>query len=180
MSEENYIDKMYKDAFKGFEVQPKKQLDLTEHTQEIGKAVQKKSAITNFIANKWLISLCVLGLGILVAVIVVSTSEEEPASKDNKILMPPRDEEKVVTVEETVSVTASEADSVNTAKEDAEEALATERKNLSTTVKISKNIKKTDSASVPKPVIIHKTVIQHDTVIEHKKVIKKVPVINEK
>lgn len=192
-AKEDYIDKIYKDAFTAFEVPPQKQV-LSDAGAKAINTTQKFSLIGKVFNNKILfISLTALVVSGGILFLYFSDSEKKSIPEMNRI-----DTRTNVIEPKTTIVLPSEADSTsaephltNTSGK-AEVFQPSSKANNSSvpqTVKVQSGnqtiqpttnlkpnnaIKKTDSSMIKKPVVIHKKIIQHDTVIQ------KVPVQNEK
>jgi cytoskeletal protein RodZ len=169
MSDENYIDKLYKDAFKGYELQPKKELDLTKHVPK--EALSSRNTLSKLLAKKWLVFAGVIAVAGIAAFIVFSVSEEKPSQEQNQVVPPAPDEY----TPSTPAIQSDTAAGIKPVPVEVEKPL-NKRPSVDRKGKIAP---KADSVSVHKPVIIRKTIIQRDTVIEHKQVIKKVAPTHE-
>jgi hypothetical protein len=170
MSDENYIDKLYKDAFKSYEVQPKKELDLKDKHQLVNTS-QKISFLGKIAGSKLLLTLVIAGsIALITGVVLLFNSKEESPADVQKF-----DEPSPVIKEEPVIIEQE----AKTDSMPVEQHIRQAEKERTILPSISKNApannSKIDSSSFPKPVIIHKTIIKHDTVIEHKKVIQEMP-----
>ena len=170
MSDENYIDKLYKDAFKSYEIQPKKDLNLSEHIPEEVTAEEKEAYIKRM-DKQWLIKLCVIGVALIFAFIFFTPSHDETTIQ-------PIEPSLQFLNEFVPDSSLIETDTSTYAKPDPVEVERPANKTPSTGKK-NKNVPRVDSVSGPQPVIIRKTIIQRDTVIEHKQIIKKVPPAHE-
>ena len=192
-AKEDYIDKIYKDAFTAFEVPPQKQ-KLSDGGSAAINTTQKFSLIGNVISNNFLfVSLTALVVSGGIWFLFFSGPEKKSIQEMNRI-----DTRTNVIEPKTTIVLPSEADSTsaephltNTSGK-AEVFQPSSKANNSSvpqTVKVQSGnqtiqpttnlnpnnaIKKTDSSMIKKPVVIHKKIIRHDTVIQ------KVPVQNEK
>lgn len=177
MEDENYIDKLYKDSFQSFEIQPKKTLNFKEH-QQLSNTVEKKTFLQKLFATKWGIGLSIAFVVAIVGVFVLMT-KDEPVKTENTKIQAPAIEPKII--EESV-VVADTAPTTETAP------VKTEIKNQATDKREATPIKKVEklksesegSDEVQEPVIIRKTIIKRDTVIKHEKVIQNVPSPNQK
>ena len=169
MEDENYIDKLYKDSFQSFEIQPKKTLNFKEQ-QQLANAVEKKTFLQKLFATKWGIGLSIAFVVGIVGVFVLMFKDETVKTENTKIEAPVV-EPKVV--DETI-VVADSAPTIETAP------VKTEIKKQTITKKIEKAEKKVEVDSIVQPVIIRKTIIKRDTVLKHEKVIQNVPATNEK
>lgn len=167
MSEDNYIDKLYKDSFKGYEIQPKKELDLKKQIK-----VGSESGVSKLITNKWLLLVSAAAI-LSILVVILFSPKEDPVKQDKEVLLPSTPQEHII-IDSIVKI-----DSSGAANSVPLEIKKPKVKPLRLTKKVTGNDTITDSVVDPTPVIIHKTVIKRDTVIEHKKIIKKVAVPNE-
>lgn len=169
MSDENYIDKLYKDSFQSFEIQPKKGLNFKEH-QQLANTVEKKPFLKKLFASKWGIALSVAFIAIisLVLVLILNSKKARPENTKTEIIVV---EPKVVEEAVTIVDTATTIEAVPVKTEIKKQIITKTAEKLNTEAKID---------SIVQPVIIRKTIIKRDTILKHEKVIQNVPVTNEK
>jgi len=190
---QNYIDKLYKDAFTTFEVPPQKQ-KLSDGGSAAINTTQKFPLIGNVINNNFLlVSLTALVVSGGIWFLFFSSPEKKLIPEMNNI-----DTTTNVIEPKTTNRLPSEADSTSTEQHFTDTSNKAEvvkpsskasntsvpqtakvqsgKQTIQPTTNLNPNnaIKKTDSSMIKKPVVIHKKIIQHDTVIQ------KVPVQNEK
>jgi hypothetical protein len=177
MEDENYIDKLYKDSFQSFEIQPKKRLNFKEH-QQLANTVEKKTFLQKLFATKWGIGLSIAFVVGIVGVIVLMTKDEHVKTENIKIEAPVI-EPKII---EEAIVVADTAPTIETTPVKTEiKNQPTDTRGATPTKKVEKLKRESESPEdVQEPVIIRKTIIKRDTVIKHEKVIQNVPATNEK
>jgi hypothetical protein len=177
MEDENYIDKLYKDSFQSFEIQPKKTLNFKEH-QQLANTVEKKTFLQKLFATKWGIGLFIAFVVGIVGVIVLMTKDEHVKTENIKIEAPviePKIIEEAIAVADTASTTESAPVKTEIKNQATDKREATAIKNAE-----KLKIESENPEDVKEPIIIRKTIIKRDTVIKHEKVIQNVPVTNEK
>lgn len=177
MEDENYIDKLYKDSFQSFEIQPKKTLNLKEH-QQLANTIDKKTFLQKLFTTKWGIGLSiafVVGtVGIFVLMFKDEAVETENVKTGTPVIEPKIVEESVVVVD-----TAPTIESVPVKTEIKNQA--TDEREVTQTKKGEKLKNKLESLEkIQETVIIRKTIIKRDTILKHEKVIQNVPAPNEK
>ncbi len=182
-SKENYIDKLYKDAFTSFEIQPQGHPHLEGGTQSVN-TTQKVSILKKIVGNKTMLISSVgvvLSASILVAVFLYykktpfqnkTTIEKTPVIIETPVVTEPPAEvnktsaEQLIPTESQPLITRPVAagDSSSTKKD-----ISSPTKKGNKTILPSKPIgiiQKPDSVSVKKPFVVRKTIIQHDTVVQ--------------
>ncbi|TAL57765.1 MAG: RNA polymerase sigma factor [Bacteroidetes bacterium] len=160
----DYIDKLYKDAFKSFEIQPQNLTSLKGGSQLVNTQ-QSFSILKAFIGNKLLL---VSSIGLVtVASVYFLYPKDAPVQKEDVI------ETITKKVEEQIKIEPSA--NTNIISTDQKDTLPIEKDPITTPAKIAKSVNnnKKTNAVVKKPVVIHKQVIKRDTVI------KRVPVSNK-
>ena len=171
MEDENYIDKLYKDSFQSFEIQPKKTLNFKEH-QQLANTVEKKSFLKKLFATKWGIGFSiafVVSIAIVGVLVLNNEPEKLENTKSETIIVEPKVIEESVVQQDTASELKVEPTKVET-----------EIKKVTPIKKAEKAEKKSKVDSIVQPVIIRKTIIKRDTVLKHEKIIQNVPTTNEK
>ncbi len=186
-TKENYIDKMYKDAFSSFEIQPQTQTPLQEGTKLVNTQ-QKFSTLSKIVGNKIILisSICsVISLSII-TVFLLYPKTDSIQNKENSAPEPTKTEQQVSSAKENKTPTESTipAQTENEiAKPEITKTPPINNKKVEKAVEPSKSLinpptqannKKTDSVVVKKPFVVHKSIIKHDTIIQ------KTPVNNEK
>ena len=169
MSDENYIDKLYKDSFQSFEIQPKKKLNFKEH-QQLTNTIEKKSILKKLFTTQWGITLSIAFIAIttIVLVLILNNEAVKPEKTQTETIVV---EPKVVKEAVTVIDTASTIEAV---------PIKTEIKKAIPIKKAEKIEQKAKVDSIKQPIIIRKTIIKRDTVLKHEKVIQNVPTTDEK
>ncbi|MGB3946736.1 MAG: hypothetical protein WBM13_02020 [Bacteroidia bacterium] len=167
MEDENYIDKLYKDSFQSFEIQPKKGLNVKENSKLLN-TIEKKSLINKIIGSKLGIG---LSIGFILSVIgvLMFVHKNKPKQEEKDLLEPvftkPTPNEDNVFKDSVVKIQLFEHTETTT------ETKKNKAKNRN---------EKAESDSVAQPVIIRKTIIKRDTVVKHKQIIEKGDTTNEK
>jgi RNA polymerase sigma factor (sigma-70 family) len=155
------IDKLYKDKFKSFEIQPKKPTSFKDNSQLVNTQ-QSFSLLKTIMGHKLIF---VSSLGLIVAFTVYFLYPQQSATQKNVVETKPEKTDSSVTAIQPVSPDTN----IVSSKTD---TLARPEKKISQPIKTTKKISNADkkpvpavSAPVPKqPVVIHKSVIRHDTI----------------
>ncbi|MES2592680.1 MAG: RNA polymerase sigma factor [Bacteroidota bacterium] len=181
-SRENYIDKLYKDAFTSFEILPQKQT-LSEAGSRMINTFQKRSLIKKIIGNKMLLVPIIVGIVVFLGLIIFLflNSESRTVQDKNTIEIKPTIIEKENVASPSFGNTAAEepvsnqvgkhikqsALEVNITTAEQVDSMETKLNKLpaATNEKTSYS-KKSDSVVIPRPIIIHKKIIQRDTIIQ--------------
>ncbi len=178
----NYIDKMYKDAFTSFEIQPQSHAQLKDGSKLVNTH-QKFSILSKIIGNKVILFASISSVLIIITAAVFILYPKNVSIQNKAIILPePSKAEQQIIAEPLVK-----ADSLiiennvppvklnnNPLEQKSPAPIKQEiTKPIITTPSVN-SINKADSAVIKKTFIVHKSIIQHDTVIQ------KTPVNNEK
>jgi RNA polymerase sigma factor (sigma-70 family) len=165
---QNYIDKLYKDAFSSFEIKPQKEIHFQDGSKMVN-TLETTSILKQVIGNKaLLVSLSGVIISVTIGAFILFHPKNTYDQKINSIEIKPS-----VIEEKSITVPPVKVDSIS--KEHAVQIQVKKeiQKPISTAMP-APPIKIKDSVEVKKPFVVHKTAIQHDTIIQ------KVPVKNEK